>query len=482
MPVNQGTTTDGDYTLAPKTLTFNEGQTSRNLTFTADQDTLDDDGESVKLTFGNLQTRVSKGSPKEATVNITDDDDPVVSVSFEQASYTVQETDDEDTTDVEEHKVLVEVVLSADPERTVTIELDDVHQGGASDADYTGVPESITFNEGETRKTFTFEAKPDTVDDDDESVLIRFDSPPARVNRGSKPETTISINDDDHPEITIGFEQASYTVDESDDTSTDDTREDTVDVKVVLSADPERQVTVVLDTDHTGGATTQDYSGVPENIIFESGEMEKTIRFQAEHDIIDDDDEKVEINFKDLPDRFTRRTPDTATVAINDDDDPEITVSYGQNTYSVDEGDSVTIHRDPERRPGKDRHHRDRYRKPERGGRRRLLRRPPDPDLQRGEKHRSPSPSMPRTTPWTTMTNTSSSPSRTCPSRVSNGTNRRNDSRDQRRRRPGGHRQFRGGQLHRPRGGLCPSQRDPLGRPGADLNRIHRPGASERRR
>ena len=37
---------------------------------------MDDDGESVKLTFGTLPTGVTEGTTKETTISITDDDVP----------------------------------------------------------------------------------------------------------------------------------------------------------------------------------------------------------------------------------------------------------------------------------------------------------------------------------------------------------------------------------------------------------------------
>ena len=46
------------------------------------------------------------------------------------------------------------VTLSADPERTVTIPITKTNQGGATSADYSGVPATVTFNAGETSKTF----------------------------------------------------------------------------------------------------------------------------------------------------------------------------------------------------------------------------------------------------------------------------------------------------------------------------------------
>ena len=73
----------------PASVTFNAGDTEVDITFSATQDQDNDDGESVKLTFGNtLPTGVSAGNTDEAVVSITDDDVPAVRVSFEQADYT----------------------------------------------------------------------------------------------------------------------------------------------------------------------------------------------------------------------------------------------------------------------------------------------------------------------------------------------------------------------------------------------------------
>ena len=72
---------------------------------------MDDDGESVLLGFGTLPTGVSLGINGESTVNITDDDVRAVTVRYEQGSYTVGEGSSE----------VIKVILSADPERTVTI-------------------------------------------------------------------------------------------------------------------------------------------------------------------------------------------------------------------------------------------------------------------------------------------------------------------------------------------------------------------------
>ena len=54
--------------------------------------------------------------------------------------------------------VTVTVKLSADPERSVTIPLTKADHGGASNSDYSGVPANVTFNSGDTEKTFSLSA------------------------------------------------------------------------------------------------------------------------------------------------------------------------------------------------------------------------------------------------------------------------------------------------------------------------------------
>ena len=156
---DQDGASSADYSGVPASVTFNAGDTEVDINFTASSDSDNDDGESVKLGFGNtLPAGVSAGSTAETTVSITDDDVPAVRVSFEQGTYTV----DEGST--------VTVTLNADPERTVTIPITTTDQGGASSADYSGVPANVTFNAGDTEVDINFTATQDTVNDDGESV------------------------------------------------------------------------------------------------------------------------------------------------------------------------------------------------------------------------------------------------------------------------------------------------------------------------
>ena len=228
----QGGATSADYSGVPANVVFNASDTEKSFTFTATADDDNDDGESVKLTFGStLPAGVTEGSTKEAVVSITDDDLPSVTVSFEQDSYTVAEGS----------TVTVKVTLSEDPERTVTIPADVKDTGpgrGHERRLLRSAPANVVFNASDTEKSFTFTATADDDNDDGESVKLTFGSTlPAGVTEGSTKEAVVSITDDDVPSVTVSFEQDSYTVAEG----------STVTVKVTLSEDPERTVTIPAD-------------------------------------------------------------------------------------------------------------------------------------------------------------------------------------------------------------------------------------------
>ena len=195
-----------------------------------------------------------RSSNNEATVAITDDDAPAsVTVDFAQDSYTVAEGS----------SVTVTVELDVAPERQVIIPLSATNQGGATSSDYGTLPASVTFAATDTEKTFTFTATDDSADDDGESVKFTFGTLPTGVSEGSTNEATVSITDDDAPtSVTVNFAQASYTVAEG----------SSVTVTVTLDDDPERQVVIPLTRTNEDGASDSDYSGVPANLTFASGD------------------------------------------------------------------------------------------------------------------------------------------------------------------------------------------------------------------
>ena len=247
-----------DVTADPADLTFTptNWDTAQTVTVTASQDSgHDDEDGTVTHTAASTDTKYDGISIGDVLVNVTDDDDVPVTVSFGSATYSV----------VEGNTVAVKVKLSADPERTVEVPISATDMDGASSSDYSIAPQTVVFNSGDTEKTFSFFATDDAEDDDGERVRLTFGTLPPRVSSTSPSQAVVSITDDDVPSVTVSFEQPSYTVAEG----------DSVAVKVMLSAEPERSVDIQVNATYLHGVGSLDFLGAPTTLNFGANDTEK---------------------------------------------------------------------------------------------------------------------------------------------------------------------------------------------------------------
>ena len=112
---------------------------------------------------------------------------PEVSASFAEATSSVTEGGSIDVT----------LNLSADPERALQVPITIMPRGGASLADYSGVPEHLSFSSGETDASFTLTTVQDVADDDNESLRLGLGPLPANVVPGDTVNAVITLVDDD---------------------------------------------------------------------------------------------------------------------------------------------------------------------------------------------------------------------------------------------------------------------------------------------
>ena len=167
----------GDFTLsANRTLRIVAGQrtSTGTVTITANNNDVDAPNKTVRVSATASNTQ-GVTAPSTVELTITDDDHPRVEVSFAQTRYTAEERG---------NAVTVTVTLDKNPERTVVIPLIATPQDGATNADYSGVPQSVTFNPGQTSRTFTVTAEDDALAEEDETVALGFGTLPPRVTRG----------------------------------------------------------------------------------------------------------------------------------------------------------------------------------------------------------------------------------------------------------------------------------------------------------
>ena len=308
-----------DVTADPASLTFTttDWSVAQTVTVSAAQDADDaDETATVTHTVASAADTAYEGiSADDVAVTLNDDAPETLTVNFEDAAYTATEGAAVDVT----------VTLNLDPERTVTIPINHTPQGGATSADYSGVPTNVTFNSGDTEKTFSFTAASDSAADAGESVKLTFGTLPTGVSGGATNESIVSIAD-----LSVSFGQGTYTAAEG----------GSITVTVKLSVDPERTVTIPINHTPQDGATSADYSGVPTNVTFNSGDTEKTFSFAAASDGVDDDGESVKLTFGTLPTGVTAGTTNESVVSITDDDTAGVTIT--PTAVTVTEGGTVT--------------------------------------------------------------------------------------------------------------------------------------------
>ena len=230
----------------------------------------------------------------------------------------------------------VKVQLNPAPTSSVTIPLRTENRNWATDADYSGVPPSVTFGPSERVRTFTVTVQRDNDIEDAEEVRIGFGTLPPGVVAGSPAWTSVALEDD----LSVSFGAASYTAAEGGAGVT---------VTVRLTRSWGAPFTLPLTVEWQGGASTSDYSGIPGSVVFRTSDLEKTFTVTAVDDAVNDDGESVEIGFGwPRPQAIWTGAPSTATVQLVDNDNaqPEgaLRLAQGAGVYGGSYGRLQVYH------------------------------------------------------------------------------------------------------------------------------------------
>ena len=149
---------------------------------------MDDDGESVELSFGTLPDRVTVGSTAASAITITDDDTAGVTVS--ESALTIEEGGDATYT----------VRLDTQPTDSVTVTVND-----PANTDVTAEPASLTFSAStwSTAQTVTVSAKQDddAIDEEQATISHTVTSTDSAYSGVAADSVTVSITDDDEARV-----------------------------------------------------------------------------------------------------------------------------------------------------------------------------------------------------------------------------------------------------------------------------------------
>ncbi|MGH3371062.1 MAG: Calx-beta domain-containing protein, partial [Nocardioidaceae bacterium] len=294
--------TPADYTGASGPLSFTTGQTVKTFDVTVAPDAVDEVDEAFTVSLANEQN--AGVGQRTATVNILDDDGPVVSV----AGLSVTEGN------VGTKTARFLVSLSAASPQGVSVSYATSSGTASSPGDFTATSGTQTFAPGEVQKFVDVPVIGDTLDEADEDFTLALGNP---VNATAGPPGRATIVDDDQPNVTVAASVAS-----PDDPSV---TEGNIGVKAMtftvrLDAPTTRDVVVDYATaDGTARAGT-DYLATSGRLTFAPGEVSKSLLVAVLGDERDEVDETVALR---LPSAVNGTIIDATTLGtILDDDGP----------------------------------------------------------------------------------------------------------------------------------------------------------------
>ena len=236
-------TSDGtDYdTITGGTLTFTPGTTTQNIDVTVTGDTIDEENETVVVELSNPVNATITPPDGTGTGTITDDDDPP---TLAIDSLPVNEGDDGATM-----TLTYTVTLTGETARTVMVDYADAGATGGGTAtsgiDYDTITGgTLTFTPGTTTQNIGVTVRGDTIDEGDETFVVRLSNPTNAMITTA--DGTGTIMDDDTVGVTVT--PLMVTVTEEDGSGR------TATYTLVLNTQPTDEVTITPASDDTSVA------------------------------------------------------------------------------------------------------------------------------------------------------------------------------------------------------------------------------------
>ena len=305
----------GDYTSQSGTITFNPTETYIEMPVTLIDDALQEPTEQFNLTLSS-PVSATLGTPATATMSIIDDDEPP-NVALSSDSFVVNENAGPAT---------VTVLLDDPSDTTVAVDYWTKNITAIAPGDYTAIPTTtLTFNPGETQKTFNITINNDALQEFSESARVRIDDPTNAV-LSTPNDAILAIIDDDTPPV-VRFSNVTYSVLEN---------KGWVEVDVELSFPFNATMQVDYTTLDDVALAGADYSTVSGTVIFSPFETKQTIYVPITEDINYEQPETLKLKLLN-PVVTSLSVPNITTVTIYDNDAPP-SVAFQSASYTVNEG------------------------------------------------------------------------------------------------------------------------------------------------
>ena len=302
--VTGGTAENGkDYTLTNGTLVFEPGELSKSIDIGIIDDKLHEDNETIEVTLSNPVNAVL-GKQTVHTYTIIDND-PEPTVTFTAPGQEVQENGG---------PAVVTMQLSAVSDKDVTVPF--TLSGTAQEAaDYTITPGPLVIKAGETSGTITIKPVDDHLYEDNETIIVTMGTP-VNATVGAHPVHWVTIVDNDPPPV-VSFVLKDSQGDEG---------KGPAKIEVSLGEASGKRASVEYAV--TGGTAEngKDYTLTNGTLVFEPGELSKSIDIGIIDDKLHEDNETIEVTLSNPVNAVLgKQTVHTYTII---DNDPEPTVTF----------------------------------------------------------------------------------------------------------------------------------------------------------
>ena len=309
-----------DYSASATEVTFTAGGAlSRTFALTAEDDDVDDDGETVELGFGTLPARVAVGGTATSTVTLTDEDERGVVVS--ETELTLAEGESGSYT----------VVLTSEPAGSVTVTV-----GGSSNTHLTVSPSTVlvfTALTWDVPQTVTVTAAADADAVVPEAVELTHTVAGGDYAGEAAGSVTVVTTELTVPELTLSPSAASVS---------ESVGAGGQAFTVTLSVASSETVTVGYATADGTAAAGDDYTSTSGTLTLSpGGSLSQTFSVPILGDALDEDDETFTVSLG-SPLHATAGSS-SAVVTITDDDatpvvrveDVTVSESVGTLTFTV---------------------------------------------------------------------------------------------------------------------------------------------------
>jgi len=317
---SNGTASGGsDFTPVATTLSFLDGQTSRTFDVTILDDLVFEGDETVNLALANPTGSAALGQPQNAVLTITENDAPG-NFRFSMANYTASE---------DGGNVTLTVERTGGDDGTVTVNYTTSDGSGTAGADYTPSAGTLTFNNGQTSKTFQIQVlNNQQFTDPSRTVNLALANPTAGAGLGTPATAVLTITEDDQPGD-FRYSAANYSVSENGVSAI---------ITVTRTGGSGGTATVNYATDDGTALAGVEYTAVNGTLTFVNGDTSETFSVPVADDLMFDGNKSVLLSLSDPSAGSSLTTPSSATLIITDNEARQAgTLALATDTFAVAE-------------------------------------------------------------------------------------------------------------------------------------------------